>query len=106
MELNVQQPWLGHILKGRKTVEGRLAKGRFAELQRGNILIIGNRRFRVSSIVRYGGFKEYLTQEGLARTLPGVASVAKGVAIYRKFYAEQAERQHGVLAIRIKPISN
>lgn len=99
MELSVQQPWLDHILKGRKTVEGR-----FAELQRGDILVIAGRRFRVSSIARYDGFKAYLTQEGLARTLPGVTSVAEGVAIYRRFYAEEAERQHGVLAIRIKPV--
>ncbi len=118
MEVNVSQPWLGHILKGRKTIEGRLNKGKFADLRVGSIVIFSgplssrtsatrtpansssNRKVAViTRIDKYSTFQEYLSQSGLDRTLPGVATIDDGVAIYRQFYTPDMEKQYGILAI-------
>ena len=104
----MSQPWFTHIKRGVKTVEGRLAKGKFASLKTGAVLIVGSGSASAKPVVavvtrvcRYAGFKEYLEQEGLARTLPGVKGIDAGVAVYRKFYTVEAEREHGVLAIHM-----
>lgn len=105
-------PWFEHIKKNRKTIEGRLNKNRFSELQKGSILIIKNNDNDddknlvavVTRIRKYPDFKTYLTQEGLARTLPGVMSIEEGVAVYRQFYNEENERTYGVLAVHIRLI--
>lgn len=86
MEINVSQPWLGHILKGRKTIEGRLNKGKFAELRVGSIIIFARSSSAASKkkvgvvtrIDKYATFQAYLSQAGLERTLPGVATIEDG----------------------------
>lgn len=107
MDINVQDPWFSHIAAKRKSIEGRLNKGTFAGLTKGQALNIkgpDGRTVRavVRRIRRYDSFAAYLSQEGLRKTLPGVATIDEGVAVYRRFYTEEAERQHGVLAIRLK----
>ncbi|NJS41733.1 hypothetical protein HC766_05340 [Candidatus Gracilibacteria bacterium] len=42
LEINVQEPYLSFIRDGVKTVEGRLNKGKFKEIQVGDVLIIGS----------------------------------------------------------------
>jgi ASC-1-like (ASCH) protein len=109
MELNVSQPWLRLIQNGQKTVEGRLNKGKFADIKVGTVLVIsGNSNSNskktvavTTRVCRYASFEEYLSQEGLARTLPGIKSIKDGVDVYRKFYSAEDERTHGVLAIHI-----
>ena len=109
MELNVSQPWLRHIQEGRKNVEGRLNKGKFAEMAVGTILVIGGKSNSkaaktvavVTKIRKYVSFEEYLTQEGLANTLPGVKTIKDGVDTYHKFYSVEDENKYGVLAIHL-----
>lgn len=118
-ELNVSQPWFGHVKSGRKTVEGRLDKGKFADVRAGTVLLIRRSSSNsnsnsnsskpvvavVADVRRYDSFESYLSAEGLNRTLPGVQTIADGVSVYRQFYTEQDERKHGVLAIQIVPVS-
>jgi ASC-1-like (ASCH) protein len=112
MEISVVQPWLDHICAGRKTVEGRLSRGRFAELQPGSVLLIGSSggdadpKERktvavVTKVVKHHSFEGYLSEEGLTRCLPGVHTVQQGVEVYRQFYTAAMEQEHGVLAIHI-----
>ncbi len=117
VELNVSEPWFRALRDGVKTVEGRLHKGKFAALRPGTVLVIARsgppsarapssrapRPFVavVTRVVRYASFAEYLSQEGLARTLPGVKTLEDGVAVYRAFYSAQDEAQHGVAAVHI-----
>ncbi len=109
-DINVGDPWFSHIRAGAKTIEGRLHKGKFAELKVGDALVIaksgGNARSKrvvavVSRVARYASFEAYLSQEGLARTLPGVATIKEGVDVYRQFYAADLEKAHGVAAIHM-----
>lgn len=110
-------PWYTAIRTGAKTVEGRLGTDKFRSLQPGAVLLIrrsagkGSRAAShaaapplvavVVKTTQYASFFEYLTQEGLARTLPGTGSLADGVAVYRHFYSQDQERRHGVFAIHI-----
>ena len=105
-EINIGEPWCTAMKTGRKTVEGRLNKGKFAKLKRGDVLVVSSSFLVVIKDIRkYDSFVKYLTQEGLRNTLPGVSSIDKGVSVYREFYSEAAEKEHGVLAIRVEVIS-
>ena len=110
-QLNVSDPWFGAIKRGEKTVEGRLASGRFLEMKEGTPLTINRSKQEaenesvyavVTRVVHYNSIKTYLEQEGLARTLPGVKRIADGVAIYRQFYSTEKEKTHGIAAIHIR----
>lgn len=113
---NVSEPWFSMIATGAKSVEGRLEKGDFKDLKTGTVLVWTNdelgfprsARTVVKSVARYASFSAYLRGESLSKCLPTVPSLARGVSIYRKYYDAAAEREHGVLAIRLltkQPIS-
>lgn len=101
---------------GIKKVEGRLDKGDFAEVKAGDSVTWVNAdlgferrvKTKIAAVVRYPTFQKYLRAEGLEKCLPapGVKSIAKGVEIYKQFYDDAAEREHGVLALRIKISGN
>lgn len=102
MELNVSEPWFSHIAAGRKTVEGRLKKGKFATLQIDDVIVINDTlKATVKAIRHYATFHEYLTAEGLDRCLPTVETIAEGCAVYYQFYTPQMEKELGVMAIEI-----
>lgn len=126
VEINVGEPWFRALRDGVKTVEGRLHKGKFAALRPGTVLVVArsgppppsargasvarpassSRAARpfvavVTRVVRYASFVEYLSQEGLARTLPGVKTLEDGVAVYRAFYSAEDEAAHGVAALHV-----
>lgn len=106
--LQVSAPWYGLMKAGKKTIEGRLNKGKFAEIRIGTVLHItpsssntnaGGFVAVVTQINKYASFEQYLSQEGLLNCLPGIATIREGVAVYRKFYTAEMERELGVLAI-------
>ncbi|MEW5303545.1 MAG: hypothetical protein WDW36_006226 [Sanguina aurantia] len=113
--ITVAEPWFTFIKAGEKTVEGRLCRGMFAGLQVGSLLSVTRSNAQaqeacmhacmvevsVTCVNRYASFEQYLTDEGLAKTLPGVHSISEGVAVYHQFYTPQQESEHGVLAIHI-----
>eukprot|EP01105_Mastigella_eilhardi_P023786 TRINITY_DN6051_c0_g1_i1.p2 TRINITY_DN6051_c0_g1~~TRINITY_DN6051_c0_g1_i1.p2 ORF type:complete len:125 (-),score=40.54 TRINITY_DN6051_c0_g1_i1:65-439(-) len=103
-----REPWFSLLRDGRKTVEGRLNAGDCATLRPGDRVRFarapdGGEAFTASvdGTRAYPSFSSMLCAEGLQCVLPGVASVEEGVAVYRQFYSEEQERQHGVLAIRL-----
>ncbi len=104
--INVQNPWFTYIASGEKTVEGRLNTSKFASLRIGDsIRFINNDQkvcVKIVDIQKYKTFEEYLSQEGLKRTLPNIKTIEKGIAVYRQFYSEDKEREFGICAIHIK----
>lgn len=111
MRKNVSEPWFSLIAMGLKKVEGRLDKGDFADAKAGDSVTWVNSdlgferqvKTKISAVVKYPSFQKYLRGEGLQYCLPapGVKSISKGVSIYKQFYDDAAEREHGVLALRI-----
>lgn len=117
IEINVSDPWFTAIRSRTKTVEGRLHKGKFAEMRPGTVLVIskseggngqsGHSRSRkvvavVTKVVVYKSFEDYLPHEGLCSTLPGMHTIADGVQVYRQFYSAAMEKQHGVAAVHLQ----
>lgn len=108
--VNVQEPWFFFISQGIKTVEGRLDKGRFASMCKGDIIVFENNSFgyhrsfivEITSVRRYVSFRAYLTREGLQKCLPSVEKIEDGIKVYRQFYTKTDESKHGVVAIGMK----
>ena len=111
---NVSEPWFSLIKCGLKTTEGRLNKGDFAEMKRGDTITftndemksLGTRSFqvRITSKRHYSTFEEYLKGETLKRALPPVDTIEQGVAVYHQYYMPEDEAKFGIVAIRMTHI--
>ena len=106
---HVQEPWFNFIKNGQKTVEGRLNKGSFKELNKGDIVIWKNGKKKLKtciiSIHHHKNFNNMLKQHRLSNVLPGIKTFSDGVEIYSKFYSASDVLKYGVLAIKVKVIS-
>lgn len=105
IQLNVEEPYLSFILNGQKTIEGRLNKGKFKDLQIGDILIIGpeENKFIVNSLTLYKSFREMLEKEGIENIIPNKNTLDEAESVYHSFYTKEQEEEFGVVAIGIKP---
>lgn len=111
LRVHISDPWHGLVRSGAKRVEGRLNAGAFAQLVPGSRVVFHNEtRGEFAAVVEgtrvYASFEEMLRAEGLERALPvgAVRSIEDGVAVYRRFYTEEDERAHGVLALQVRPL--
>ena len=110
--LSVSEPYFTLIDRRLKTIEGRLNKGKFADLEKGDEVVwfhqegdkIRECKTLITNIRHYTTFGEYLKKETLKRTLPGVPTIECGVAVYRQWYNEEKEKEFGILAIELKKI--
>lgn len=106
---HLSEPWFSLISLGLKTVEGRLNKGRFQEMQVNDIVEWHNEDFKERKILtritlkaEYTNFTEYLETEGLDKCLPGMPSLEHGLSVYYKYFTKEKEAEFGVVAIRIE----
>lgn len=106
IDVGLDDPWFGKVASGEKTIEGRLGTAKWRSIVVGDVWnIIGNDGrsvlARVTGIRPYKTFKEYLTQEGLAHTLPGVDTMVGGLAVYEQYYPRGRDEALGVLAFEL-----
>ena len=105
-EISVSEPWFTLMKSKKKKIEGRLNKGVFATLKKDDTVKFINNdnhfKAKIKKIVKYNSFKEYLSQEGLKRTLPNVKTIDEGCNIYYKYYTKEQEKEFKILAIYIK----
>jgi ASC-1-like (ASCH) protein len=102
MNINISEPWFSYILNGQKTIEGRLRKGKFAELKPGDKITINNQLSKtVKKITRYDSFLNMILLEGIDKVLPGIDTVDEGVQVYRQIYTKEMEETYSVIAIEI-----
>jgi len=102
----VKEPYKSLILSGQKTVEGRLNKGKFADLKIWDYLKFEDigEVLEVVNLTSYPTFQSMLENEWLKHVLPWIQDIQKWVAVYHKFYTPDQEAKFGVLAIEIKII--
>lgn len=101
--INVQEPYATYILNGTKTVEGRLNKGKFAEAQVGDhVLLNESVNFLIVAKTAYLSFKEMIESEGLKNVIPNVETVDSAVQVYYKFYTSEQEKEFGVVALKLQ----
>ena len=109
---NVSEPWFSLISLRLKTVEGRKNKGRFKEMQVGEIIEWTNNDFNPRSILtritkkqEYKTFEKYLDTEGLDKCLPGITKMEDGLSVYFKYFTKEDEKEFGVIAIGLEVIN-
>lgn len=111
---------LDDIIAGRKTIEGRLNKGKFAEYKVGDrvslrrdvrgtdgVLRDGEPAAALVQITAIRQYKDFLTlviEEGFRNVIPSAGSPQQAAAEYNKYYSKQDQEQYGVLAIEIRPL--
>ena len=106
---HLSEPWFTLISLGLKRVEGRRNKGRFREMQVGDLVEWYNDDFqprtvltRITRKTEYPGFQEYLSSEGMDRCLTGMPSMEHGLSVYYKYYTKEEEAEFGVIAIALE----
>lgn len=108
---------LDDIIAGRKTIEGRLNRGKFAQYQAGDIVRLRRdvrnadgkledgqsdvAQVRITAIRHYSNFLELVTSEGYKRVIPSAASANEAANEYNRYYSKADQRRYGVLAIEI-----
>jgi ASC-1-like (ASCH) protein len=102
----MQEPYKDFALKGIKTIEARLNRDKFSEIDIGDNLRLKPEGFLflVTDIRKYQSFKDMINAEGIERVIPDKKSAEEAISIYRKFYTEKEEKKFGILAIEIVKI--
>jgi ASC-1-like (ASCH) protein len=99
VEKNVKEPWFSLIKLGLKTVEGRLNKGEFTNMNIKDLFIFTNNDFgfvrtymkEIKNISYYDTFQTYLETETLEKCLPGIYNIDDGLKIYYNYYTKEDE---------------
>lgn len=114
--VNLRSPYYEAIVDGFKTVEGRIARGRWAQIEPGQVLLLHNadgprRRmeigyyYRVVKVVRADDFGALYDLFG-RRLLPGVPTRNQAIEVYQAVdpsYSLEAQHQHGVVGLVLEP---
>lgn len=103
-EKNLSEPWFSLIKLHIKTVEGRLNKGDFANMNIGDFIIFTNnelgfeRKFKIviKNISYYDNFEIYLQNEILEKCLPGIDNIEEGLNVYYKYYKKNDELEYKI----------
>ena len=109
---NLSEPWFSLVQLGIKKSEGRLNKGSFNKMKKGDIIVFENSelgfnrsyRVKITSIIKYETFNEFIKKEKIENCLPGIESIENGVKVYRKYYSEEEEEKYKVIALRLKKL--
>lgn len=109
---------LDDIIAGRKTIEGRLNKGKFAEYQPGDYVWL-RRDYRdesgvlqngephqvlveVLAVRKYKNSFDMVTREGYTRVMPRARNAKEAAGGYDLYYSPQDQAIYGVSAIEFK----
>lgn len=109
---------LDDIIAGRKTIEGRLNKGKFAQYQSGDAVKL-RRDYRdsdgmlhdgepdvatveVVDVRSYPSFQAMLTEEDYRLVIPSAHSPEEAASEYDRFYSADDQAKYGVLAIEVR----
>jgi len=103
-EKKLSEPWFSLIKLRIKTVEGRLNKGDFANMNIGDFILFTNnelgfeRKFKIEikNISYYHTFQTYLETETLEKCLPSVDNIEDGLKVYYKYYKKSDELEYKI----------
>ena len=105
--MNLVEPWFTLIYNGVKTIEGRIAIGKWLNLKLGTIIEVSspNSEFRFNVVVKrlklYPSLEEFLHEEDLSLVLPGVSTIEAAVAMYHRYFNSEVLSQHDFMAIEV-----
>lgn len=113
---------LDDIIAGRKTIEGRLNRGKFAEYRPGDQVWL-RRDYRdengtlqdgesrqvlveITAVRQYKTSLDMVMAEGFENVIPYVDTLEKAAAEYDKYYSAEDQEKYGVLAVEFKLLSH
>ena len=102
------EPYFTFLKNGQKTIEGRIRKGWYRNVQPGDEIVVYNDKETdgietlVGRVAKYRSIEDMLTHEPIKKMLPDVNSIDEGIRVYRKFYTPEQERNFGMVAIEVK----
>lgn len=120
-EIGIESSLVEAIRNGEKTVEGRLGKPRFLQIQPGDTLIVrediwdngtligsydNSLRTQVTQVLYFESFKEMLEAIGYKAAVPTASSLDQAIAKYREFYTKKDEEEYGVVALMIEVVDH
>ena len=109
---NLSEPWFTLVQLGIKKSEGRLNKGSFNKMKKGDIIVFENSelgynrsyRVKITSIIKYDKFGNFIMKEKLENCVPGIDTIENGINVYRKYYSEKEEKEYKIIALRLKKL--
>jgi ASC-1-like (ASCH) protein len=109
---NLSEPWFTLVQLGIKKSEGRLNKGSFSNMKKGDVILFENSelgfnrsyRVKITSIISYDTFRNFIVKEKLENCLPGIDTIENGIKVYRKYYSEKDEKEFKIIALRLKKL--
>jgi len=102
-----QEPYFTFLKQGLKYIEGRLEKGLYAQVSKGDHIHVYSvdEKESVEVVVlgvrKYSSFLAMLQVEPFKKVLPDVDTPEEGVSKYREFYSKENEVKYGVVAIEV-----
>lgn len=88
-----------------KTIEGRLNKGIFAKIIKGDLInfLANDKAYccRVTKIEKASTFSDLLANK-FRKAIPNANSLEEALTVYRRFYSHQDELKNGVIGIYVK----
>lgn len=108
LNLDIQARYFDAIVRGLKTVEGRLARPTYLALKPKQLICFKDPSGRscqveVSKVRRFEDFKTMLEASDIKKCIPDSESIEEAVEIYRSFPGYRAqEKILGVVAIHIQ----
>lgn len=103
-EKNLSEPWFSLVKLNIKTVEGRLNKGDFSNMNIGDFILFTNNelgferkcKMEIKNISYYDNFQIYLENETLEKCLPGIDNIEQGLNVYYKYYEKKDELEYKI----------
>jgi ASC-1-like (ASCH) protein len=98
-EKNLSEPCLSLVKFNIKTIEGRLDKGEFKNMNINDFILFTNNELgferkiliKIRDISYYENFKYYLEKEKLEKCLSGIYNIENVLSIYYKYYKKNDE---------------
>lgn len=121
IEIGIDSEVLRKIRDGRKTIEGRLARGKFLDIKIGDTIsvredfyvdgVIANvkedaLRVKVVAIEKFDDFRSMLKAIGFKKAIPDAMTLDEACIEYIRFYSEASQKEHGVLGISFQVVSS
>ena len=104
--INVQEPYKSFLLNWQKTIEWRLNKWKFGNLQIWDILKFESwEEFIVENVSYYQSFKEMIKTLWRKNIIPDAKNDDEAINVYYRFYTPDDEKKFWVVWIQVKKIS-
>jgi ASC-1-like (ASCH) protein len=108
---------LDHIISGRKTIEGRLNRSKFAQYKVADTISLrrdvrdaagilhdgepGSVTVKIVAVRKYSTFLDLVTNEGYNQVIPDAEDAQSAADMYNQYYSAADQARYGVLAIEI-----